>query len=294
MKWEKKWEMKREKKQRQKHRKKSFFKIWMAVFLPLMAVTVLAGILVMGLILASLSVIEKQRSIQIAMELADLAGTEIANAAAGERVTEKCREYFNLRRYHMVAAVYDENGKQILCSDVSRYEESGILTNEMYADMLRVIETEGVNGETAYRTQRIDPFGRNYYYDETMMAAGGALYTLRYASVNAPYLEGKKDYDGMACSVLLFMAVFSLLPAGYYHKTYRERIRIEEYYRNTTNALAHELKTPLMAISGYAENLRENVHTEKKDHYADAILTNVSHMDRVIVNMLDLAGNGET
>ncbi len=285
--------MKWERKQRQKHRKKSFFKIWMAVLAPLMVLTIAAGILVMGLLLTSMCIIEKHRSIEIAMELADVTGIKIAQADAGEEIADACREYFNLRRYHMVAAVYDEEGKEIVCSDVSRYEERGILTNEVYADMLRVIETEGVNGETAYRSQRIDPFGRNYHYDETMMAAGGELYTLRYASVSAPYLEEQSDYNGMACIVILFMAVFSLLPAGYYHKIYRERIQIEEYYRTTANTLAHKLKTPLMAISGYAENLRENVYTEKKDHYAAAILENVSHMDTVIVNMLDLAGNSE-
>ena len=30
-----------------------------------------------------------------------------------------------------------------------------------------------------------------------------------------------------------------------------------------TDALAHDLKTPLSIISGYAQNLLENIHTEK-------------------------------
>jgi len=56
-----------------------------------------------------------------------------------------------------------------------------------------------------------------------------------------------------------------------------------------SNALAHELKTPLSIISGYAQNLMANVHTEKRERYAAQILDKVSHMDRIIKEMLDLS-----
>ena len=56
-----------------------------------------------------------------------------------------------------------------------------------------------------------------------------------------------------------------------------------------TNALAHDLKSPLTAIYGYAENLKNNVHSEKKEYYADAVLENVQYMNEIITNTLDLA-----
>jgi signal transduction histidine kinase len=55
-----------------------------------------------------------------------------------------------------------------------------------------------------------------------------------------------------------------------------------------TNALAHDLKTPLSIISGYAQNLQENIHTEKREHYAAHIQANVDRMDKIIRGMLEM------
>lgn len=64
---------------------------------------------------------------------------------------------------------------------------------------------------------------------------------------------------------------------------------MEDYRRTMTNAMAHDLKSPLMAISGYAENLKNNVHTDKKDYYAESIINNVDYMNNLIANILDLS-----
>ncbi len=53
--------------------------------------------------------------------------------------------------------------------------------------------------------------------------------------------------------------------------------------------MAHDLKSPLMAVSASAENLRDNVHTEKKDYYADVILSNVDYMNEIIEHILTLS-----
>lgn len=74
---------------------------------------------------------------------------------------------------------------------------------------------------------------------------------------------------------------------------YNKQYEIDEYRRNMTNALAHDLKTPLTAIYGYAENLKNNIHSEKKDYYADAVLENVSYMNSIITSTLELAKTEE-
>lgn len=88
-------------------------------------------------------------------------------------------------------------------------------------------------------------------------------------------------------------SLFVLLIAyGLAYRSYMIRMshfRLDEYRRQTTNAMAHDLKTPLMAISGYADNLRANVHSEKKDYYADVILEHVQYMNQMIGNILELA-----
>lgn len=72
-------------------------------------------------------------------------------------------------------------------------------------------------------------------------------------------------------------------------KTYQKREAMEQQRKNTTNAIAHDLKTPLAAISGYAENLLSNVHTEKRTHYASRILENAQRMDQIVQEMLGLS-----
>ena len=63
----------------------------------------------------------------------------------------------------------------------------------------------------------------------------------------------------------------------------------EDYRKALMNSMAHDLKTPLMAMSGYAENLVENVMTEKREHYAQAILQNTEYMSDIIADILNLS-----
>ncbi len=64
---------------------------------------------------------------------------------------------------------------------------------------------------------------------------------------------------------------------------------MEDYRKTLMNTMAHDLKSPLMSISGYAENLKESVHPEKHEHYATAIMDNVDHMNRIISDILSLS-----
>lgn len=64
---------------------------------------------------------------------------------------------------------------------------------------------------------------------------------------------------------------------------------LDSYRRQTTNAMAHDLKSPLMAISGYAENMNQNTPKEKIEYYAKNILDTVGDMDKMIANILELS-----
>lgn len=91
----------------------------------------------------------------------------------------------------------------------------------------------------------------------------------------------------LSCFLTFFTAAWILAAQTY--KTYKEREKLEKNRKETTNALAHDLKTPLSIISGYAQNLIENVHVEKRNHYAANILTNVNRMDMIIREMLQFS-----
>ncbi|MCR4649541.1 MAG: HAMP domain-containing histidine kinase [Lachnospiraceae bacterium] len=63
----------------------------------------------------------------------------------------------------------------------------------------------------------------------------------------------------------------------------------EDYRKALMNSMAHDLKTPLTVMSGYAENLKLNVQSEKREHYADAIIENTEYMNGIIADVLALS-----
>ncbi|HCI59905.1 MAG TPA: hypothetical protein DE313_03730 [Ruminococcus sp.] len=94
---------------------------------------------------------------------------------------------------------------------------------------------------------------------------------------------------------LIFMLVFILvvfLIAGIIigsvtWQTLKKQIEQENRLRTVTNAMAHELKTPLFIISGYSENLEENVNTDKRTHYCEVINEQTRSMNMLVSKMLD-------
>lgn len=88
---------------------------------------------------------------------------------------------------------------------------------------------------------------------------------------------------------LLFGLVVSLIIARVRYTRKRTAYEVDSYRRKTTNAMAHDLKSPLMAISGYAENLVKNPGAEKTTYYAQNILDTVKDMDQMIANILQLS-----
>ncbi len=60
------------------------------------------------------------------------------------------------------------------------------------------------------------------------------------------------------------------------------------FQKSLTSSLAHDLKSPLMVISGYVENITENTNPEKNEAYVQSIGMNVVHMNEIIQNILHL------
>ncbi len=63
----------------------------------------------------------------------------------------------------------------------------------------------------------------------------------------------------------------------------------EENRRQLVSNIAHELKTPLAVIHGYAEGLQAGIAEEKKEYYLDTILEESEKMDAMVLEMLDLS-----
>ncbi len=108
-----------------------------------------------------------------------------------------------------------------------------------------------------------------------------------YVRVNNVYWIVWKDY---AVKFILFY-VFSLALAalaGRHLFIKSSKYEGNAYRRHMMSAMIHDLKSPLMVISSYAENLKANVHSEKKDYYAEEIIKGTGKLNDMIMNNLHL------
>ena len=66
------------------------------------------------------------------------------------------------------------------------------------------------------------------------------------------------------------------------------RSRQEEMHKEFIGNIAHELKTPIAVISGYAEGLKEGVACDEqsRNDYCDVIIDETRRMDQIIHNMM--------
>lgn len=92
-------------------------------------------------------------------------------------------------------------------------------------------------------------------------------------------------YVGLV-SVAFVVALISSYTAYIKQKSSYE---MDQYRRNMTNTMAHDLKSPLMVISGFAENLLEQDLAEKPKHFTSSILDNVQYMNQIIDKVLELS-----
>lgn len=82
------------------------------------------------------------------------------------------------------------------------------------------------------------------------------------------------------CAIILSCALL---------RVWRKQERIERVRRETTAALAHELKTPLSVLSATAELLGDNLAPEKQAHYLGVIQQQAQRMDGSVRHMLELS-----
>ena len=89
--------------------------------------------------------------------------------------------------------------------------------------------------------------------------------------------------------LFLFFLIIGVILTVMMWRTLKMQIVEEQKRRDMTNALAHDIKTPLFILSGYAGNLKENVQTDKREHYADVIVEQTEEVNRRVNRMLELS-----
>ena len=87
----------------------------------------------------------------------------------------------------------------------------------------------------------------------------------------------------------VFVAACIVFAAYTLEKSYRKNAETEAQRRDFTNAMAHEMKTPLGVIRGFAENLLEDPETGKREYYLRQIIGQTEEMDGAVKEMIQVS-----
>ena len=102
-----------------------------------------------------------------------------------------------------------------------------------------------------------------------------------------PFTTVYKKQIIIAIVVIIWLAfAFAFIPATISYNVKKRRFEIFEYRRKMVDAMAHDLKTPMAAISAYSENLSNNIATDKKEYYASKIQEKVAQMNKMVNDIL--------
>ncbi len=91
----------------------------------------------------------------------------------------------------------------------------------------------------------------------------------------------------LAGMVLTLVCMFVTIAA--FNQVYEQQMALEDTRRDFTNAMAHELKTPLGVIRNFAENLLEHNMEEKREYYLTQIIGQTEEMDQLVAGMIEIS-----
>lgn len=111
-------------------------------------------------------------------------------------------------------------------------------------------------------------------------------YTLVLRLVEHPWRAAAASMGNIYLWGALLTLVCVLFVLYIVEATFRKRAAMERQQRDFTNAIAHEMKTPLAVIRGFAENLEENTNEEKKKYYLEQIIGQTERMDDMVKEMV--------
>ena len=104
-----------------------------------------------------------------------------------------------------------------------------------------------------------------------------------------PFATVYKAQIRTAVCLILAAIILSLIPASIIYNIQKRKFDIFEYRRKMTDAMAHDLKSPMAAISAFAENLSDNVATDKREYYAGKIEEKVAQMNKMVNDILEFS-----
>lgn len=160
--------------------------------------------------------------------------------------------------------------------------------------------TDGSIG-TSSDTQFVFPF--NYIYSSVCTTPGYIIvsteeYEAEYSQLHLIICYSEKtnllaDSAALLLAgygiIFLFLLIIGIILVLSLWTIIKTQDTEEQKRREVTNSLAHDIKTPLFIIEGYAQSLKENLHTDKREHYADRIMERTRECNRLVHQMLSFS-----
>ena len=156
---------------------------------------------------------------------------------------------------------------------------------EALTQLKRLHKSADGDFQSGYTTSllHILPASMSFYGSCLLMDQTGKVYLLSYYN-KFDQLRISSFIGGL--SFLPFLAAVPFLLAWIEYSRKKYLLMTAEYREILMDSMAHDLKSPLMAISGYTENLRDILESSSGKklglHYADQILDNVNYMNSIV------------
>ncbi|MBR4915174.1 MAG: HAMP domain-containing histidine kinase [Clostridiales bacterium] len=159
------------------------------------------------------------------------------------------------------------------------------------SDIEKIKAEEGVWNSGTWSVGRFDhEDGRLTEGEISVFEINGNKYMVEYVVTSMPYADYFRPF--LICiGILIFVLciaialIISIHPYVQYKKAYENN----NFKNNLIDSLAHNMKTPLQILGGYAENLKDVKSDAEKDRYADQILAKTTEMNKDIEAILKTA-----
>ncbi len=163
--------------------------------------------------------------------------------------------------------------------------------SDLYQEMQNYLETvkKDLASSDTYSCEWFGLFEMEIYSHSGLTLPNGDVYYI-YHLMHINIIKSFGLYILIAYMIIYAIAMLiAFLTARIKYLKLKVAYDMEDFRITMTNTMAHDLKSPLMVISGFAENLKENINTEKKDYYSQEILDNVNYMNNIIADVLELS-----
>ena len=154
---------------------------------------------------------------------------------------------------------------------------------------------DAVDGQNGLKNAFGEPVTGDYNYGYSdIYEINGNKYLIAFALKTAPFGTFAKPFLILYAIVLFVLGVAiaclsSIKPYRQYKRAYENNI----FKNNLIDSLAHNMKTPLQILGGYAENLKDVSESAEKDRYAEQILAKTNEMNKDIEAILKTAENND-